>query len=134
MLRELDEDQGTNNAALQGPDTTRGCSRGGKTEMGYTDGRSDRFRWPGSGCLNHPCLPACSQSLGEVPQAQLHRYWGAKSWCRSRQHPELLSRKQQTPRDSQSWEGARRAARDPRLCAHRSARGRCKGTSRHRRL
>ena len=44
-LRELD-DQETNNAALQGLDTTRGCSREGKTEMGDTDGCSDRFRWP----------------------------------------------------------------------------------------
>lgn len=32
MLRELDNGQETNGAALQGLDTTRGCSREGKTD------------------------------------------------------------------------------------------------------
>lgn len=34
VLRELDKDQETRETAPQGLDTTRGCCREGKTEMG----------------------------------------------------------------------------------------------------
>lgn len=46
VLRELDKDQETRETAPQGLDTTHGCSREGKTEMGNTDRCSGRFRWP----------------------------------------------------------------------------------------
>lgn len=55
--------------------------------MEDTDRCSDKFSWPGSECLNPPCLPPCCQNPGEVPQARPRQYWGAKSWGRSQPGP-----------------------------------------------
>lgn len=102
---EMDKDQETNNH-MGAPGKGRWRW---ETQMGAqtdSDGQS--------GCLKHPCLPPCCQNLGDVSQAPLHQYWGAKSWCRGWSDPtSTRSSSAMTSRDSQCQENARGAAQDP---------------------
>lgn len=90
VLRQQDEDWETSDAALRDWTHHTGARRKGSRRWGTQTG----IRAGSGGCsgsLNRVCHPPCSQNPGEVSQAQLHRYWGAKSWGRSWPDPSRTS-------------------------------------------